>query len=78
MSLIGTAITGLKAHQEALKTTGHNISNVTTPGYSRQEVVMNTANPSYRGFGYIGQGVTVETVRRIENQFLQSQLNSDI
>ncbi|MDN3649227.1 flagellar hook-associated protein FlgK [Reinekea marina] len=77
MSILGTAITGLKAHQEALKTTGHNISNANTPGYSRQEVVMSSATPLYRGFGYVGQGVNVDTVRRIENQFLQGQLNSD-
>ncbi|MFQ3231955.1 MAG: flagellar hook-associated protein 1 FlgK, partial [Reinekea sp.] len=77
MSLIGTAITGLKAQQEALKTTGHNISNANTPGYSRQEVVLSSANPLYRGFGYIGQGVNVDSVRRIGNQFLQMQLNAD-
>ncbi|MDX1340747.1 MAG: flagellar hook-associated protein FlgK [Reinekea sp.] len=77
MSLLDTAITGIKAHQQALNTTGHNISNANTPGYSRQEVVMNSANPLYRGFGYIGQGVDITTVRRIENEFLQSQLNTD-
>lgn len=77
MSLINTAITGIKAHQEALETTGHNISNANTPGYSRQEVVLNTQNPLFRGFGYVGQGVNVETVRRISNDFLQAQLNFD-
>lgn len=77
MSILGTAVTGIKAHQQAMKTTGHNISNANTPGYSRQEVVLNSSNPLFRGFGYIGQGVEVSTVRRIENQFLQMQLNSD-
>lgn len=77
MSLLDTAITGIKAHQQALETTGHNISNANTAGYSRQEVVLNTANPLFRGFGYVGQGVNVETVRRISNEFLQTQLYSD-
>ncbi len=77
MSLLSTAITGIKVHQEALKTTGHNISNANTAGYSRQEVVMAASNPLYRGFGYIGQGVEVSTVRRVHDQFLTIQLRQD-
>ena len=77
MSLLGTAVTGLMAQQEALKTTGHNISNASTPGYSRQEVVMESSDPLFRGFGYIGQGVEVTTVRRVHDQFLTNQLRTD-
>lgn len=77
MSMLSTAISGLMAQQEALKTTGHNISNVSTPGYSRQEVVVETNSPLFRGFGYIGQGVDVSTVRRVHDEFLTSQLRVD-
>ncbi|WP_320826940.1 flagellar hook-associated protein FlgK [Reinekea sp.] len=77
MSLLGTAVTGLMAQQEALKTTGQNISNAGTPGYSRQEVVMESSNALFRGFGYIGQGVEVTTVRRVHDQFLTNQLRTD-
>lgn len=77
MSLLNTAITGIKAHQKALETTGHNISNANTEGYSRQEAVMVSANPLYRGFGYIGQGVEISTVRRVNDQFLTIQLRQD-
>ena len=31
-----TALRGLLAEQEAINTTGHNIANANTPGYSRQ------------------------------------------
>ena len=77
MSLLGTAITGLMAQQEALKTTGHNISNASTPGYSRQEVVMESSDALFRGFGHVGQGVEVTMVRRVHDQFLTNQLRSD-
>jgi len=77
MSLLNTAITGLKAQQEALKTTGHNISNANTPGYSRQEVVLHTNDPQYRGFGFVGQGVDVTSVRRVTDQFMIEQQRAD-
>lgn len=77
MSLLNTAITGLKAQQEALRVTGHNISNANTPGYSRQEVVLQTNDPQFRGFGFVGQGVDVASVRRITDQFMIEQLRSD-
>ena len=77
MGLLDIAITGIKAHQAALDTTGHNITNASTAGYSRQEVVVASADALYRGFGYVGQGVEISTVRRVENQFLQAQLYSD-
>ena len=35
-----TALRGLQAAQEAIDTTGHNIANANTPGYSRQRAVM--------------------------------------
>ena len=77
MSMLSTAISGLMVQQEALKTTGHNISNVSTPGYSRQEVVVESRNPLFRGFGYVGQGAEVSTIRRVHDQFLTNQLRAD-
>ena len=38
MGILDTAVTGLLVSQRALATTSHNISNVNTPGYSRQRV----------------------------------------
>lgn len=40
--LINIGLTGVLGHQTALNTTGNNITNVNTPGYSRQEVVFET------------------------------------
>ena len=42
---IETMLRGLRAQQLALDTTGHNISNANTPGYSRQTVDMTATDP---------------------------------
>jgi flagellar hook-associated protein 1 FlgK len=56
-NLIGIAVTGLNASQAALTTTGNNISNASTPGYSRQRAVLDTQNEQFSGAGYLGSGV---------------------
>ena len=57
-----------------LQTTGNNIANANTPGYSRQSVQLATAGSSgYTGAGYFGRGVTVSSVVRAANMFLGSQ-----
>ena len=73
MSLIGTGMAGLKAAQTALSTTSHNISNVNTPGFSRQRTVQETSTPQFTGAGYIGQGANVNTIERAYNRFLDLQ-----
>jgi flagellar hook-associated protein 1 FlgK len=39
----------LRAFQVAIQTISHNISNVNTPGYSRQRVIYSTENPILTG-----------------------------
>ncbi len=56
-----------------LQTTGQNIANANTVGYSRQQVVLTTTPGQYTGSGYFGRGVTVQTVTRASNMFLTSQ-----
>ncbi len=74
-SLLSIGITGLNAAQAGLVTTGHNISNQATPGYSRQNVIQ-SANPALYGgtAGFYGQGVSVDTVKRAYNQYLGGQV----
>src|SRR5919201_1787930 len=76
-----TALSGLEAAQAAIDTTGQNIANANTPGYSRQRVVMTERNPltidalsSVTGQGsQIGLGVDVTTITRVRDQFLDLQ-----
>jgi flagellar hook-associated protein 1 FlgK len=71
--LFGIGISGLSAAQAGLATTGHNITNAGTAGFHRQEVVQQNAPGHYSGAGFIGQGVQVDTVRRIYSDFLDAQ-----
>ncbi|MFC3022409.1 flagellar hook-associated protein FlgK [Vibrio zhugei] len=61
--------------QRQLNTTGHNISNVNTDGYSRQSVIQGTNAPRQFGGQTYGMGVHVENVRRSWDQFAVKELN---
>jgi flagellar hook-associated protein 1 len=73
-SIIGAGISGLRAAQLGLATTGHNISNAATPGYSRQEIVQAASTPRFSGSGYIGQGVDVTGIQRNYDHLIGAQL----
>lgn len=77
MSLLNIGLTGIRANQSALDTTGNNITNADTDGYSRQRTDF-ASNPSQRtGAGYIGQGVNVSDIKRLNDEFINTQLRSD-
>ncbi|CAH0525156.1 flagellar hook-associated protein FlgK [Vibrio hippocampi] len=61
--------------QRQLGTTGHNISNANTEGYSRQSVIQGTSDPRMYGGQTYGMGVHVENVRRSWDQFAVKELN---
>ena len=74
--LLRTAITGLNAFRTALNTTGHNVANVDTPFYSRQRVELGTQVPQKKGFGYMGNGVSIQNVARAVDQFVLKQMRT--
>ncbi len=74
--ILGIGISGLLAYQRALATAGHNITNANTEGYSRQRVELGTRPPEFSGSGYVGAGVNVESVRRVYDDFLASQVRN--
>ena len=67
----------LLSHQKAISTTGHNIANVNTPGYSRQRVNLATNPGLASASGQMGAGVRVSDIQRIYDQFLGSQINTE-
>lgn len=69
-------VTGLNAAQMGLLTSGHNIANASTPGYNRQYIVQSNNIPVFTGSGFIGTGAGVDTVRRVYNDFLATQVRS--
>lgn len=73
MSLLSQiAYSGIRATQVALATTGQNVANVNTPGYSRLNTVM--ASMSGQGELNAGGGVQVTSIRRLTNEFQNQQL----
>ncbi|MGA4529972.1 flagellar hook-associated protein FlgK [Ectopseudomonas chengduensis] len=74
--LLSIGMSGLAASKTQLSVTGHNISNINTPGYTRQDAVQATRIPQFSGAGYIGSGTSLVDIRRSYSEFLTSQLRS--
>ncbi|MDC0013469.1 flagellar hook-associated protein FlgK, partial [Pseudomonadales bacterium] len=71
---IGTSATQL--YRQALSTVSNNIANMTTEGYSRQEIVSVENSPSQQGVYYLGTGATVETVTRAFDAFAEDNVRN--
>jgi len=78
------AMRSLRAHQRALDVTGHNVANANTPGYTRQRAVLATTEPfpmpAYNRpltNGQLGTGVTVESILRVRDAFLDTQIRKE-
>ena len=75
---------GILTQQAALTTSGHNVANANTPGFSRQVVKMVAAEPIealslQRSTipGQMGQGVMFTEVKRIRETFLDKQFANE-
>lgn len=75
-SIFSIGVSGLNTAQAGLLTTSHNISNAATEGFTRQTVVQTNRFPQFTGSGFFGQGVEVDTVKRLYSQFLDTQVLS--
>ncbi|KGP73559.1 flagellar hook-associated protein FlgK [Pontibacillus yanchengensis] len=75
---------GMFAQQSALYTTGHNISNANTDGYSRQRVNFEQTAPYPPASrnrpeipGQMGSGVQAGTIERVREGFLDAQFRGE-
>lgn len=75
-STLSVATSGLKAAQRGLTTTGHNISNTETKGYTRQQNIQMDSSYSTIGSSKVGSGLLqvglgsdISAVRQIRNKF---------
>ena len=69
-ALMGIGKSAMFASYAALQTTGNNIANANTVGYSRQSAQLADAKGQFSGAGYFGKGVNVTTVTRAYDQHL--------
>lgn len=75
---LNTAGGGVRAQQVALQTTGHNLANANSIGYSRQRVTMEANLPqSIAGIGQIGTGVLINGITRVTDEFVVMQLQNE-
>jgi flagellar hook-associated protein 1 FlgK len=72
-NILSIGSSALNAAQVGLSTTGHNIANASTPGYSRQVVIQSAAQAQNFGYGYIGQGTEIAAVTRVYSEILAKQ-----
>jgi flagellar hook-associated protein 1 FlgK len=79
---IGTR--GLNAHSQSLNTVGHNLTNASTEGYSRQTVNLSATDPLYAPDlsreetpGQLGQGVNVQSIERVKDDLLEGRIDSE-
>jgi len=82
MASLMVGASGLKTSQTALNTTAHNLSNVNTTGYTRQQItfadstyvnVFGTGNST----GKCGLGVDVDAISRIRNDFIDKSYRTE-
>ena len=74
--LLNIGPSALLSLQRALSTTGQNIANVNTAGYSRQRVDFATLPHEATGAGFLGTGVKVDSITRSYDQFLAQDVRS--
>lgn len=75
-SLISIGLSGIKASQTAIATTGNNITNADTEGYSRQSTQQTASASEAMGNSFVGTGTTVSDVRRSYSQTLTTQVQN--
>lgn len=73
-SLLNIGASALLSNQQVLRTTGNNIANVNTPGYSRQNVQLEAVEGLYVDKGFYGGGVDAATVLRSHSEMLTRQV----
>ena len=75
MTSMNTGVTGLKVNQAAVNVSSHNLANVSTNGYVRQQVLMadsnyNTIKVTTNAIQQVGLGTDMLAVRQVRNAFV--------
>ncbi|MDE6312221.1 MAG: flagellar hook-associated protein FlgK [Lachnospiraceae bacterium] len=76
-------VSGLRTAQDALNTTAHNLSNLETEGYVRQQIVQ--GDRMYTNIGYasissmqVGLGVELSDIRQVRDDFLDQEYRKEV
>jgi flagellar hook-associated protein 1 FlgK len=74
-SLLFTSRDSLLAHQAAIDITGANVANVNTPGYTRQQTILQSLGNVNIKDACTQIGVTVDRVERMYDSYIESQIS---
>jgi flagellar hook-associated protein 1 len=81
---LNIALRGLMSMQRAIEITGHNVTNASSTGYSRQSAVLAATPPDSfpavnrnASIGQVGTGVMVEKVQRYRSEYLDTQIHNE-
>ncbi|MDD5452532.1 MAG: flagellar hook-associated protein FlgK [Desulfovibrionales bacterium] len=77
-AVLSIARTALLTQQMAIEVTSHNVANVNTPGYSRQQLVMEPNNSTTIGLGEIGTGVQGQAIIQYHDKFMTAKVNQQV
>ncbi len=82
ISSLSRAMSALRANQTGLTTTAHNLANVNTQGYVKQQVLMNdtsyqTIGRNSTGIMQLGTGTDVQVIRQVRDQFLDAAFREE-
>jgi flagellar hook-associated protein 1 FlgK len=72
---LGIGYSGLNMAQAGIDTTSHNISNAETEGYTRQRVISSAATPLSASAGNVGNGVKIDDIKRVFDNFVFDRYN---
>lgn len=83
MTSMYTGVSGLRTNQSSLNTVSHNLANINTDGYVRQQIV--SADTIYNSVGQnrismlqVGYGSTIQEVRQVRDVFLDKSFRLEI
>ncbi|HAZ91282.1 MAG TPA: flagellar hook-associated protein FlgK [Eubacterium sp.] len=76
---LNIAYSGLQTYQTAVNATAHNISNVKTEGYSRQQVDIKAGDALrvYSSYGCVGQGVNAVSIERVRDSYYDEKYRNN-
>ena len=74
MSMINNALSGALAAQAGLAVASQNVANLMTPGYTRQGILLTSAQPSRVGPSAAGDGVNIPSLFRFADDYKSLQM----
>ncbi|HPQ69974.1 MAG TPA: flagellar hook-associated protein FlgK [bacterium] len=74
LDIMRISVASLNANQTAMSVVSHNVANMNTVGYSRQESVMSPAIPREDSGLLLGMGVELDSIQNVEDRFIAYNL----